>query len=91
MDSVVVGGTVVDGTGRPPRVADVVVRDGRVDAIVEPGASLPAETDVQTANCLRGNSTIGVARTGPLLPPPLRSRLQPTRPARQSSSSQPLE
>jgi N-acyl-D-amino-acid deacylase len=38
VDQVLVGGTVVDGTGAPPRRADVLVRDGVVAAIgpVEP-------------------------------------------------------
>jgi N-acyl-D-aspartate/D-glutamate deacylase len=32
------GGTLVDGTGSPPRVADVAIDGGRVVAIAEPGA-----------------------------------------------------
>ena len=33
MDQLLVGGTVVDGTGAPPRRADVLVRDGHIAAI----------------------------------------------------------
>jgi len=32
-DLVVTGGTLVDGTGAPPRVADVAIQDGRIAAI----------------------------------------------------------
>lgn len=35
--TMIVGGEVVDGTGAPPRPADVVVRDGRVAEILAPG------------------------------------------------------
>jgi N-acyl-D-amino-acid deacylase len=31
------GGTVIDGTGSPPQHADVVVRDGRIAAVNQPG------------------------------------------------------
>src|SRR2546428_6912313 len=40
-DIVIRGGQVVDGSGAPGRVADVVIRDGRVAAI-EPGHFRPA-------------------------------------------------
>ncbi|MGP8061323.1 MAG: N-acyl-D-amino-acid deacylase family protein [Acidimicrobiales bacterium] len=43
-DLVIRGGTLVDGTGAPGRVADVVVRDGKIAAIGE-GLSGPAELD----------------------------------------------
>jgi len=33
MDLVIRGGTILDGTGAPPRVADVAVKDGRIAAI----------------------------------------------------------
>ena len=36
-DLVVTGGTVVDGTGAPPRLADVAVQDGVIVAVGEPG------------------------------------------------------
>ena len=36
-DTVVRGGSVLDGTGREPRPADVVVRDGTIVGVVEPG------------------------------------------------------
>jgi N-acyl-D-aspartate/D-glutamate deacylase len=38
---VLAGGTLVDGTGAAPRRADVVVRDGLVDAVVAPGNAPP--------------------------------------------------
>ena len=33
MDLVIRGGAILDGTGAPPRVADVAVKDGRIAAI----------------------------------------------------------
>lgn len=45
VDLVLAGGTVVDGTGAPARVADVAVRDGRVVAIGEVGESATRTID----------------------------------------------
>ena len=48
LDCAIVGGTLVDGTGRTPRRADLGVRDGRVAAIREPGGlAEPAEQTIQ--------------------------------------------
>jgi imidazolonepropionase-like amidohydrolase len=37
---------VIDGTGTPPRDADVVIRDRRVEAGRSPGTFVPPEGDV---------------------------------------------
>lgn len=37
-DLLVRGGTLVDGTGAPPRAADIAIEEGRVVAVLEPGA-----------------------------------------------------
>ena len=44
-DLIVRGGTVVDGTGAPPRVADVAVDDGRITEVGPVGAD-GAETSL---------------------------------------------
>ncbi|HET8588236.1 MAG TPA: N-acyl-D-glutamate deacylase, partial [Nakamurella sp.] len=45
-DLVLTGGIVVDGTGDPPRPADVAVTGGRITAVARPGelAEVPAAT-----------------------------------------------
>lgn len=49
-DLIIRGGTVVDGTGGPTRIADVVVRDGAVSEISERASSLGAkEIDAEGA------------------------------------------
>ena len=37
-DLVITGGTLVDGSGAPPRAADVAVAGGRIAAVAEPGS-----------------------------------------------------
>ena len=37
LDEVIIGGTVIDGSGTPPRLADIGIRDGRIVEIAHPG------------------------------------------------------
>ncbi len=45
LDHLIKGGTVVDGTGTPPRVADVGIRDGRIVAVGEVTEDAAETTD----------------------------------------------
>jgi N-acyl-D-aspartate/D-glutamate deacylase len=49
-DLVIRGGTVIDGTGTPGRVADVAIRDGRIDSIA-PNAG-PAHREIDATGLL---------------------------------------
>lgn len=40
------GGTVIDGTGAPPREATLLIREGRISALLAPGAAVPPGTRV---------------------------------------------
>ena len=51
-DLLILGGTVVDGTGAPARRADVVVDDGRITAVVEPGTSTDATRTLDATGLL---------------------------------------
>ena len=52
-DLVIRGGTLVDGTGSPPRLADVAVDDGMITAVTEPGGlGEPAEQLVDATGLL---------------------------------------
>src|SRR4051812_35213115 len=48
-DLVITGGTLVDGSGAPPRAADVAVAGGRIAAVAEPGTLSTAGADVVDA------------------------------------------
>jgi N-acyl-D-amino-acid deacylase len=43
------GGTLVDGTGAPPRPADVLVSGGRVADVLVPGAKVPGASRIDVA------------------------------------------
>ena len=45
LDAIVRGGTVVDGTGAPPRAADVGIKDGKIAAVGDLPANGAAEID----------------------------------------------
>src|SRR5204863_1516636 len=47
-DIVIRGGTVVDGSGAPGRVADVAIADGVIDEI---GANLQGATELDASGC----------------------------------------
>ncbi|HWC34460.1 MAG TPA: amidohydrolase family protein [Mycobacteriales bacterium] len=51
-DLVIVGGTVVDGTGADARAADVVIDDGRITAVVEPGSVVDAADTIDATGLL---------------------------------------
>ena len=49
---VITGGTVIDGTGAAARAADVVIDDGRITAVVEPGTAPPADRTMDATGLL---------------------------------------
>ena len=49
LDHLIQGGTVVDGSGAPPRAADVGVRDGVIVAVAEPGTITEEAAEVTDA------------------------------------------
>ncbi len=54
-DLVITGGTLVDGSGAPARLADLAVTEGRISAVVDPGGladRIDATTDVIDATGL---------------------------------------
>mgnify|MGYP001546325486 CR=1 FL=1 len=51
-DLVVAGGTVVDGTGADARSADIVIDDGRITAVVEPGSVVDAAETIDATGLL---------------------------------------
>ena len=50
LDVLLRGGTVIDGTGRPGRIADIAIRDGRIAAVGE--IDEPAQTVVDATGLL---------------------------------------
>ncbi|MCB1031989.1 MAG: amidohydrolase family protein, partial [Acidimicrobiales bacterium] len=46
LDHLIKGGTVVDGTGSAPRLADVGIREGRIVTIADPGSISEEATNV---------------------------------------------
>ncbi|CAN5757463.1 amidohydrolase family protein [soil metagenome] len=52
LDHLITGGTVVDGTGTTPRVADVAIKDGRIVAVAEPGSITEEASDTLDATGL---------------------------------------
>src|SRR5215210_4100268 len=75
-DVVVAGGTVVDGTGAPPRTADVAIADGRIVAVgdVEGTATRTIDADgaVVVARCDdggHGQLRRGLRASAPRRPP----------------------
>ena len=51
MDTIIRGGTVVDGTGAPPFTADVAVKDGKVMA-VGPSLNMSATKEIDATGLL---------------------------------------
>ncbi|MXZ51673.1 MAG: amidohydrolase family protein, partial [Acidimicrobiaceae bacterium] len=46
LDTLITGGTLVDGTGAPARPADIGISDGRIVAVADPGALADATETV---------------------------------------------
>lgn len=42
----ITGGTVIDGTGAPGRAADLLIKDGRIEALLPPGAGVPGAAPI---------------------------------------------
>ena len=53
MDTIIRGGTVVDGTGAPPFTADVAVKDGKVMA-VGPSLNMSATKEIDATGLRQG-------------------------------------
>lgn len=51
-DLLIAGGTVVDGTGAAARLADVIVDDGRITAVVDPGTPTEAAATIDATGLL---------------------------------------
>jgi N-acyl-D-aspartate/D-glutamate deacylase len=51
-DLVIVGGTVVDGTGAAARVADIVIDGGQITVVLEPGSVLDAAETIDATGLL---------------------------------------
>ena len=51
-DLLIQGGTVVDGTGGAPRLADVLIEDGAIVAVLQPGGATPRAARVIDAGGL---------------------------------------
>ncbi|MBO9499584.1 MAG: amidohydrolase family protein [Novosphingobium sp.] len=49
LDTVIVGGTLYDGTGAKPRLATVGIRDGRIAWVAPPGARVRAKARIDAA------------------------------------------
>ena len=47
--TVIAGGVLIDGTGAPPRPADVVIAEGRITAVEKPGSPVPEGAQVINA------------------------------------------
>ena len=78
MDTLIQGGTLVDGSGSPKRLADVWVKDGLIHAVEAPGSVDPA----QASDCIDA--------TGMLVTPGFVTRIPTTMDRRPGMTAFPL-
>ncbi len=53
-DLLIIGGQVIDGTGGPPRMADIAVTDGRITAIGDSGGRTARRVIYATGQVVAG-------------------------------------
>ena len=61
-DTLIRGGTIVDGSRRPRYIGDVGIKDGYIAQIAQPGTLKPGDA-AKTLRCQRSGGCSGVHRS----------------------------